>query len=193
MLDVFQLSSVKLFFTQLLDRSLEIITAPKNNSEALWLLVPLLITVFLMEFYFGRYTKEELGWNTAYGNAMVLVFIAASLLKYINDNGLWLYTNKIIVVGALIFLGVFLTIIDYFHLVPEKLAFRISSKLPINFLAYVSIILVYTNIPLDALTALSFICLLVILSIFVWFVHEISPKVRESTVLSSVPEPNKAK
>jgi len=190
MVDPIQLSSVGTFFSQLISRSIEIVEAPKSNPEAIWLLAPLMVTIILMEFYFGRYSKEELGWNTAFGNSLVLIFIAAFLFKYIHENNLRLDSTKMAVMAILISVGLILTIVDYLHLIPKKLAFTISSKLPLNYLAYAVIVLVYTDIPVEALTILSFIVLFIAFSIFVWFIHVMAPQIKDTIFPGSVPEPS---
>lgn len=190
MVDVIQMSDVSTFFSQLWERSLEIIYTPSSNPEAIWLLAPLVIMMVLMEFYFGRYNKEELGWNTAYGNSLVLIFIAASLFKYIHENNLWSNEAKIAVMTFLVGIGIIITIIDYLHLIPKELAFTISSKLPLNFVAYASIVLIYTDIPINALTILSLIVIFIAFAILVWFTHVIAPKIKETLLPESVPEPS---
>ncbi len=179
------------FILQVFSRTIEILISPKNNTEALWLLAPLLITVLLIEFYFGRYTKEELGWNTAYANSLVLIFIAAFLFKYIYENNLWIDTTKMAVMAVLVFIGLALVIIDFLHLIPKKLAFKISSTFPVNFIAYATIILVYSNLPINYITLIAFFILFLAFSIVVWLIHVTAPKIKEN-IFSSAPSPSKS-
>ncbi len=71
--------------TEFFPRCLHIITSPVRNPDMLWMLVPLLATLIFMEFYFGRYKDEELGWNTAYGNALVLAFVSIDLFRNVYE------------------------------------------------------------------------------------------------------------
>lgn len=177
------------FVSQVWDRTVDIIILPGKNLEAIWLLVPLLITMLAMEFYFGRHTKEELGWNTAYGNSLVLLFIAAFLFKYINENNLWLDATKMAVMTFLIFVGSVLTIVDFLHLIPKEFAFKMSSKLPINFLAYAVIVVIYSDIPINFITILAFLIVFVAFAILVWFIRIMAPKVRDTIMPGSIPSP----
>jgi hypothetical protein len=183
------LISIDAFLLRVWHRSLEILIAPKTNTEMLWLLLPLIATLLLMEFYFGRHTKEELGWNSAYGNALVLLFIAVFLFKYINENDLWLDAGKMAIMVFLITVGIALTVIDFLHLLPKELAFKMSSKLPVNFIAYATIILIYTDIPLDYITLVSFIVILIMLALIIWFIRVSAPKIKHTLYPDSVPEP----
>jgi len=170
-------------------RSLEIVFSPLTNPDMLWLLIPLIANIFLLEFYFSRHKHEELGWNTAYGNALVLLFIAIMLAKHLYEQGI-LYTHqtKFIIVLIVILFGISLTVIDFFHWLPKNIAFKISSKIPVNYLALVAIILVYTDFPVDYITASAFVVVLMGLLILIGIIHVITPKVRE--VLLPPPPPS---
>jgi len=157
------------------ERALLILKAPLTNPDMLWLLVPLILTMLLLEFYFGRYKEEELGWNTAFGNSLVLIFISVSLVRHLYTNSLWNETN-IIVVSALITFGLLLTMIDFYHLLPKEMAYGISSKIPLNFIAYVAITLVYIELPIDYITASAFLTILLLLFILVGIIHFTTPK-----------------
>ena len=159
-------------------RFIELLFAPLKNTEMLWLLVPIIINMLVLEFYFSRYKEEELGWNTAFGNSLVLIFVAVMLAKYLYTNELLGDSFKLAVVSGVLIIGFILTTIDFFHLVPRHIAFGISSKLPINFLSYAAIILVYTDrvaLPLDYITGSAFFIMLVLIFIFVGLLHVLIP------------------
>ncbi len=152
----------EVYAEQLINRFLDIVLAPYNHPEMLWIAIPLLITIFLMEFYFGKYKKEELGWNTAYGNAIVLIFVAVDLVRHVYNLGdLFSFHFKTLIIGLLIIDGVILVLIDFYHLLPKTFAFGLSSKLPINFLAYCAIIFVYTNISPTIITLAALLLFLI--------------------------------
>ncbi|HYD03695.1 MAG TPA: hypothetical protein VEC16_05345 [Alphaproteobacteria bacterium] len=139
-------------------RGVDIVFAPVNTPAMLWMLLPLLATLFLMEFYFGRYKDEEMGWNTAFSNAIVLVFIAIDLFRRLYEpTGLgvteFIATGtdiKIIVPLWIMLLAIILLFINFFHFMPKKLAYIISSPAYINMVGLLGIIVVYSkDIPLD--------------------------------------------
>ncbi|MCJ7429449.1 MAG: hypothetical protein MUP66_03600, partial [Candidatus Nanohaloarchaeota archaeon QJJ-5] len=54
-------------------RMLDIVFFPFEYPDLLPSLTPIIVGMLVLELYFGRYTHEELGWNTAVGNATMLV------------------------------------------------------------------------------------------------------------------------
>ncbi len=179
------------FYFATKERTITILQAPLNDVDMLWILIPLILTMVLLEFYFGRYKEEELGWNTAFGNSLVLIFVSVYLARYLYTNNLLGDKLKLTVIATLITFGLVITLVDFFHLLPKNLAFGISSKIPLNFLAYVSIILVYTNIPLDEITISAFLAILIGLFILVGIIHSLTPKTKdpeEEEILSKLKE-----
>ncbi len=167
-----------ILFTQIVwARALQLFTAPLYFHDMLWILVPLVANMLLMELYFGRYTKEELGWNTAFSNSLVLIFVSIDMLRQLYLSGtLFTFDVRTALVLAIIIEGVILTGLGFFHVLPKSWAFAFSSKLPINIIAFFTVILVYTNIKLDLITAtavlLSGIALYVFLKLIQMFVPE---------------------
>jgi hypothetical protein len=165
----------------------DLISAPFAHSHMQWIIFPLLLTFILTEFYFFRHTDEELGWNAALVNSLVLVFIAIDLTKTVFENKTPLevlslfgqslttgeYFSMFLVITFIGGLGFALAIINYFHLLPRKFAYLLSSHPPINFIAYFAIVQVYSEkagdpVPLDMYTVIAATLLftLVALAIF---------------------------
>jgi len=169
---------------QLIPRLSDLVSAPWQNPNMIWILAPMLITLLLMEFYFGRYSKEELGWNTAVGNALVLIFVSIDLFRHIFTTNLgaithtvFVYNLKEVFIASIIGASaIWLLLVDFFHLLPKRLAFLISSSLPINLIAYLGIVVVYSNFPLDNPTLLAALILFIILHILFGLIHFIEPK-----------------
>lgn len=171
----------------------DLASAPFHHQEMLWILFPLFFTLIVLEFYFDRHGDEELGWGAAIANSLILVFIGIDLLKHsfhyatpwvvLKEIVLATFTDAILplepqVLILILFLGALgmaVTLINYYHLLPRKMAFIISSHPPINFLAYFAIVIVYSTgteheIPFDLATliagAVLFIILLLIVFVF---------------------------
>jgi len=157
---------------QVLVRTAELVMAPLDNQAMLWIAVPLIIATLFMTLYFARYKKEELGWNTAFGNTMVFLFVALNIIKEMYyENGVGdlenIYSNDLyfsISVG-LIGASFFLMAVTYLHLLPKRLAFFIFSAAPINVSIYVVMAVVYANVPTDYLTVLAGVAFLVLIVI----------------------------
>jgi len=159
-----------------LERFLELVTAPYYHKEMLWIGVPLVFVLFLTEIYFSRYKFEELGWNSAFGNALVLLFVSIDLFRYLyNNNLLDTVTIKTALAIAVSLMALLLILVNFFHLIPESIAYGMSSKLPMNFIAYVSVLLVYSNIPLDFTTLVAAIAFLSIISLMIITLRSMIP------------------
>ncbi|MEW6748393.1 MAG: hypothetical protein AB1295_01655 [Candidatus Micrarchaeota archaeon] len=151
-------------------RLIELLLAPLNNQDMLWTAIPLLIATLFMTLYFGRNRKEELGWNTAFGNTMVFLFVAINIIRTMyNYGGSWesvmsneLYFTLSLGLAGASFLLMYMT---YFHLLPKGFAFFIFSAPPINVTVYVIMTLVYADVPPDHLTALAGVAFLVLILI----------------------------
>ena len=170
------------------ERALHILSQPLHNENLLWILVPLFLALILMELYFGRYEKEELGWNTAFGNSLILIFVSANLVNHLINNNLWTDPVKAGVVFTLLFLGFILTLLDYFHALPEKLAFTVSSKFPISFIAFLAILFVYIDIPIDTTTLLSLGLIFIAAYLIISLVHFLTPTFH-GLMSQEVPDP----
>lgn len=168
----------------LYNRCTEIILAPFTTPDMLWMLLPLLATLLLMEFYFGRYKDEELGWNTAFGNTLVLSFVAIDLFRHIIkisatplDEFMSLISNiKIIVPLTIITLALLLMFIDFFHFLPKKIAYILSSPAYVNLIGLLGIIIVYTDkLLLDWTTFIACIILFILANLIALILYYIIP------------------
>ncbi len=168
----------------LFNRGVDIVEAPIYTPNMLWMLLPLLATLLLMELYFGRYKDEELGWNTAFGNTIVLVFISIDLFRRLFEPSgqtalqfiLSASDIKIIIPLWIAGLALVLMIVDFFHFLPKKIAYVISSPTYINLLGLLGIIIVYSSgIPLDWTTVFACVILFVIINLITLLLHYIIP------------------
>lgn len=172
-------------FPLMLVRSKEILLAPFAGGEILWIVVPLIFTLLVMETYFGRYARDELGWNTAVGNALVLLFVAMDLFRTLVRQLpephtfravlLHLPEGRFILAACVGIGGCYLIATNFFRILPKEIAFEISSAYPINFIAYATIVLVYTEIPLDWYTLFGAVVLFCLLAMFFWFFRLLIP------------------
>jgi len=180
------------FFT----RFWELASAPFRFPEVQWVVLPLLVTLILLEVYFFRNTDEELGWNTAVANGLVLLFIGIDLTRHLFD-----YVTPVQVfqtlttvvkeggeVGAfmvplfLLGYGLVLVIVTFFHLLPKAVAYKLANHAPVNFLAYIAAIAVYSEkagnpIALDAYTVFAATALFT-LAMFIIFMVQRTPGIR---------------
>ena len=167
-IDYFQ----QVFFPQTYDRVIDLLKAPVINPEMIWMVTPLVIVTLLMTFYFGRYKKEELGWNTVVGNSLILIFIAIDLLRKIFNmsfpgSAQNLINNPILSLlsFAVLLTGILLMLMNYSHFLPKRMAFFLSSPLTVNLIAYTVMAIVYAGVPASKITLVAAIALFIILFI----------------------------
>ena len=121
--------------------------APIRQTELLPTVLPLIIGVVVIELYFGKHTNEELGWNTAVGNS--ISWMSTGLMLLITTETTQqerLATYGIIGAGAL------LAYLDFYHKLSDTVAFIVSSSGIVYTLAYISVIMIKTSMPVNTTT-----------------------------------------
>jgi hypothetical protein len=180
---IFVSNSWNYLLTDFYTRTTEILSAPFQYENMLWMLLPLLATLILMEFYFGRHKDEELGWNTAYGNALVLLFVAIDLFRKLYEpsgetiQGFIFTTDniKIIIPLGILILGFILVFVDFFHFLPKRIAYTISSPAYINLIGLLGIIIVYSNILLEWTTVFACVIIFILANLISIVLYYIIP------------------
>jgi len=66
-----QQNAILQFLNSIWQRALEIVRQPMLNPDIVWVMLPLIVTVILIQLYFGRYQIEKLGWNSALANSLI--------------------------------------------------------------------------------------------------------------------------
>lgn len=150
------LGIIKDVLLQSYGRFLEILKTPFHTPDILWIITPLVISTIFIALYFGRYKKEELGWNTAFGNSIVLLFATVDLLRLLYGRGILLQFNvQNAIVGILLTEAIFMMIMNFYHILPKKFAFGLSSGITINVTLLISMLVIYSGVPMDYITAIS--------------------------------------
>ena len=161
-------------------RFAELLGGPFVNPNMLWIALPLIITFIAVELYFKKYKEEKIGWNSALTNALVLVFVALNLFQHIftkYEVGFFrsLLTTGFFITLIILILGILLFFTDFFHRIPEKIAFIVSAHLPINITAYTAIVIVYNQLPVDLPMVVAWLLLILLLKLIFFIVRKIEP------------------
>ncbi len=149
---------------------------PFSNVNLLWTVFPLITTTIIVELYFGSHKEEQLGWNSATANGLVLVWVGASTIKDVIASGgfdLNLLTSQVAV--AIVVVGALLVLVSFFHILPKDVAFFISSGLVVHYLAYLGVIFVYTEMVFSSLTVYAAFLIFIALVIFFSLVKRLEP------------------
>ncbi|MBW3013774.1 hypothetical protein KY335_00860 [Candidatus Woesearchaeota archaeon] len=183
------------FGPQVANRVVDLVQAPWINPDMVWIVTPLLVTLLLMTFYFGKYKREELGWNTAVGNSLVLIFVSIDLMRYLYHSPLPpaldnYFTQPLkTTIAVIIFAeGIFLVFSNFLHWWPKKVAFFVSSPLPVNLTAYVAIAIVYTNVVFNWVTLVAAVILFFILLLIFTLLKTGESRLLESIAKAKVAE-----
>ena len=168
---------------------MELVLAPVHFREMIWILTPLLVSLLLMEFYFDRYKDEEMGWNTAFGNSLVLIFVSLDILRVLYGRGMLEYvTLESALAISVVLIGFTLTLLTFFHILPKELAFGLSSRLPINIIAYLTIVIIYAGILIDVYTAVTAVIFAILVGMVLKIISWLIPESGEIPELGNVGE-----
>lgn len=141
-----------LVWQEIQDELTYLLIAPKIEPELWWIITPLIIITLIMTFYFGKYFREKMGWNTALGNSIVLIFVGIDQLRTIYNYSIpptiWHFAwhpLTTLIIFLIMFEGIMLSATAFKHGIPEKIMYFFTSPLSINIQAYVLTIIVYTQ------------------------------------------------
>ncbi len=135
---------LELFWEDLFHTFIEFLYAPLIFKDMLWILIPVLLAILLMEIYFYRYPREGIGHHKSLENTIFLLFISIDLIRYVvtQQN---VPALKSILVLSYLFGVIVISLMDFFHKLSTSLIFKMSSKSIVTFISYVLIILVYSD------------------------------------------------
>jgi len=179
------------------ERLFALVKAPFLHPEMLWIITPLFLTFIVLEFYLDRHRDEELGWAAAVANSLVLCIVALDLLRHsfpgetpwgvlkvtliagLTEATLPIVPQVMLMILLLGAIGVGVTLLNYYHLLPKQLAFMVSGHPPVNFLAFFAIVIVYTTgtehaIPLDTASVTGGVFLYFILNMLVFWMTKLT-------------------
>jgi uncharacterized membrane protein YecN with MAPEG domain len=123
------------------------VMAPVEHPELLPTLLPIIFGGIVIELYFGKFSRESLGWNTSVGNAIIWVTTAVTLMMTTELSQGEMYATY-----GLLFAGIFVAYMDFFHKWPETIAFVVSSSGIVYTWAYIMVILIKTDIVVTETT-----------------------------------------
>lgn len=176
------------FINEIYPRIIDIVTKPFFQKSLLWIILPLFITLILIQVYFGRYKNEELGWNTAFSNSVSLLWVTTTLFRFIYEgsqesllNMVLLNKEKIILISILAFWAIISIFLQFYHILPKKIDFLIYSSIPVYVTSILFVILIIGNIVLNLNTLYASLFIFFIIS-FLFFLlrhHIKAPKAVE--------------
>ncbi|MBN1792499.1 hypothetical protein JW826_02335 [Candidatus Woesearchaeota archaeon] len=130
-------------------RFAELLGAPFQNPNLLWFGLPLMITIIVIELNIRLGKKYDPGIKQAMPNAIILFFIFLNAAQVtFSKTGGFLENLLSARFGAALFillLAAAVFLLEYYHKFPKKHYLGVSAHLPINLLAYASIVKVHNE------------------------------------------------
>ncbi len=170
-------------------RFIALIKAPIINQDMLWIAIPVIASLILVQIYLGRYKDEGTSINEAFGNSLVLIFVGFDLLRHLYTSygpaysGNLVFTIKVMIGFFLIVEGFVLMFMDFFHLLPERIAVFMGGPIMNGMTTYTAIVLIYSeHVPIDLATILAAIMLFIALFLMFTGIRYIIPTSSESQV-----------
>ncbi len=159
----------------------EILITPWLSSDGLWAILPLVLILIFINLYFGRNRSEELGWNSAFGNTISLLWVCIILWKFLLTNHTFVeifshpLVRDFILLGILSLWVLLLSVLNFFHVLPRKFAFFISSSYSLYILGYIVISFVIGGVVITKTSLLGAIILFLLLFLISQFLKWIIP------------------
>lgn len=160
---------------EVLDGVYRILKAPLHNPEMIPTLLPLVLGGVILELYFGKYTEENLGWNSSVSNSVIWISTGITLVLTAELTTVWAKG----VSYFLIVLGLFTGYMNFFHKWSSTVAFIASSSGVVYSIAYVSVVMIKSDIPLNQKTLQSAAIVLIGIGIAFQIIKLIEPPERD--------------
>lgn len=165
------------FATELLSEMRNIFVGVSKQPSLLWQIAPLLLLWILLEIYFGRYHKEKLGWNTALGNGISMIWIVLSALQFTFSNQESLRVTWPLFVSLFLLGGYALLIItvSFKHSLKSKWAYLIASPSPVYYFSIISLMIAHQVIKLSLISIIAILVIFVFSTILFFILRLLIP------------------
>lgn len=161
------------FLDEMLNGFGEIFSAPFRSMEALWVLIPLFLMWFVLEFYFARFKKEKLGWNTALANGVTLGWLTLegmrSLFKASPENFAFRFIANLLI----LFYALFIIYSSFTHKISSKWDFVLASPTPVYFFGVFSVMWGFGTLDITRYVLLDLVILFIVVLILIGILRKV--------------------
>jgi len=136
-------------FLNLWTALLDIFKSIFHDPSIFWFLGPIILFWLVLEIYFSKYKKEELGWNTALGNGLSVFWILIISIKYLFENHMENFEwPKFIALIVIMLYALFIIINSFSHKIRANVSFLLASPSVIYYLSGIAILWTYGNLEI---------------------------------------------
>jgi len=145
----------------------EVLRSMFKDPSVFWFLGPVLLFWLILEIYFSKYKKEELGWNTALGNGLSVFWILIVCIKYLFENHMANFEwQKFIALMVILVYAFFIIINSFSHKLKENVSFLLASPTITYYLSGVAILWTYGELKITIWVLIVLILCYVLVLIF---------------------------
>jgi hypothetical protein len=138
----------------------------QNQPSILWYLAPIAVLWFILEIYFGVYKKEKLGWNTALGNGITMMWFCVESMRHLFLNKPAPFWIRFVIVMIILLYAVLIIFFSFSHHLSSKVTYTLASPTPVFYLSAVTALWSHGII---ATNKWSFAAVVVVFFVFVLF------------------------
>ncbi len=158
----------------------EVLGTPFRGHHLWWQLAPIFLLWVVLEIYFDRHKHEELGWNTALGNAITLFWISISGMQQLfnhRPNEPFLWSNAFMVALIMLY-ALFVTYISFGHKLGARVTYVLAYPTIIYYLSMFAIFWGYKALAVNKYILLVFVLFFLVVWgarwLFFWLLPEAS-------------------
>jgi len=164
-----------------------IVSSPFKEKAVFWLIIPVLLLWIVIELYFDKHKKEQLGWNTALGNGVTLFWITVSLMKYLFENHRINFTwPKFIAVSLILLYGLFISYVAFNHVFPAKVTYLLASPTAVYYLSIVAVLWGYGSLIISKWVLLDLVIIFLIIVGVELLLRKLIPEAQEKSESESL-------
>lgn len=153
----------------------QIILAPIHTPDLIPTLLPIILGGVVLELYFGKHKHESLGWNSSVSNSVI--WISTGLTLYLTADIVTLLERA--VTYFLIGIGLLTGYLNFFHKWSSTVAFLASSSGMVYSLAYVSVVMIKSGMPVNSITIQSAILALTVIAVAFQIIKFLEPPAKD--------------
>lgn len=150
-----------------------------KDASLWWFLAPVILLWIALEIYFGKYKKEQLGWNTSLGNAVTLTWISVESMRFLFDTQPDNFWFRFGLITAIILYALMIIYFSFSHKISPKATYTLASPNAVYFLCMVTILWGHGVLQLTPWVLLDLFVLYILLLVFFWIVRKVMPEAKK--------------